>query len=75
MTIDKDEIVKSFSSASANEQSRGVWFNNSDNVESNLSPRPLKKLSTNLKNSRRSLRHELSIESPTESPQQMTKRK
>ncbi|XP_019874544.2 probable Rho GTPase-activating protein CG5521 isoform X2 [Aethina tumida] len=59
--------------------SKGVWFNNHDmsqNVEStSISPRPLKKFSTNLKSSRRSLRHDTSIESPPESPVQMTRKK
>ncbi|KAJ8925866.1 hypothetical protein NQ315_009718 [Exocentrus adspersus] len=63
--------------ASANDASRGVWFNSPDmqNVESSISPRPLKRLSTNLKNSKKSLKHETSVESPPESPLQMTRRK
>ncbi|CAH0550342.1 unnamed protein product [Brassicogethes aeneus] len=63
----------------ASDVSRGVWFTNPDmsqNVEStSISPRPLKKFSANLKNSRRSLRHDASIESPPESPLQMTRKK
>lgn len=59
---------------------RGVWFNNTDvsqNVEStSISPRPLKKLSTSLKGvPRKSLRHEISLESPPDSPPQVMKRK
>ncbi|KAJ8941366.1 hypothetical protein NQ314_010429 [Rhamnusium bicolor] len=63
--------------ASANDASRGVWFNNSDtqNIDSSISPRPLKRISTNLKNSKKVLKHETSVESPPESPLQMTRRK
>ncbi|KAJ8941931.1 hypothetical protein NQ318_013264 [Aromia moschata] len=63
--------------ASANDASRGVWFTGQDaqNMESSISPRPLKRLSTNLKNSKKSLKHEMSVESPPESPLQMTRKK
>lgn len=65
---------------SVSDLSRGVWFNSADvsqNVEStSISPRPLKKLSTSLKGvPRRSLRHEISLDSPPDSPPQVTKRK
>lgn len=60
--------------------SRGVWFNNSDiaqNVEStSISPRPLKKLSTSLKGvPRRTFRHDVSLESPPDSPPQLVRKK
>ncbi|XP_060517842.1 probable Rho GTPase-activating protein CG5521 isoform X2 [Cylas formicarius] len=62
---------------SGNEQSRMLWFNGpeSHNVDSNISPRPLKKLSENLKNSRKSLKQESSVESPPESPLPAAKKK
>lgn len=64
---------------SASDAARGVWFNNPDvsqNVEStSISPRPLKKISSSLKSvPRRSLRQEVQ-ESPSESPQQNTRKK
>ncbi|KAB0803388.1 hypothetical protein PPYR_00358 [Photinus pyralis] len=64
----------------ASDATKGVWFNNSDvsqNVEStSISPRPLKKLSTSLKNvPRRSLRQETYSSSPPESPTQIIRRK
>ncbi|KAK4884388.1 hypothetical protein RN001_000659 [Aquatica leii] len=64
----------------ASDSTKGVWFNNADvsqNVEStSISPRPLKKLSTSLKNvPRRSLRQDTSSNSPPESPTQVIRRK
>ncbi|CAG9764824.1 unnamed protein product [Ceutorhynchus assimilis] len=60
---------------SANEPSRNVWLSGPEqNVESSISPRPLKKIGANLKNSKKSLKQDL-LESPPESPIQMTKRK
>ncbi|XP_066154941.1 probable Rho GTPase-activating protein CG5521 isoform X2 [Euwallacea fornicatus] len=55
-----------------------VWLNHQSDVqngaESSISPRSLKKLSTNLKGSKKSHKQE-HVESPPESPLQMTKRK
>nr|CAI5843999.1 unnamed protein product [Callosobruchus analis] len=61
----------------ANEAVRTSWFNTSEvqNVESSISPRPMKRITSNLKNPRKSLKHETSVESPPESPQQMTRKK
>ncbi|CAH1981298.1 unnamed protein product [Acanthoscelides obtectus] len=61
----------------ANEAVRTSWFNTSDvqTVESSISPRPMKRITSNLKNPRKSLKHETSVESPPESPQQMTRKK
>ncbi|XP_074027407.1 probable Rho GTPase-activating protein CG5521 isoform X2 [Leptinotarsa decemlineata] len=63
--------------ASANDASRGGWFQNSENQisESSISPRPMKRLSTNLKTSKRSVKREQSVDSPPESPLQAMKRK
>ncbi|KAG5874291.1 hypothetical protein JTB14_005721 [Gonioctena quinquepunctata] len=63
--------------ASANDPSRVGWFHNSENqiTESSISPRPMKRLSTNLKTSKRSMKREQSSESPPESPLQMTRKK
>ncbi|XP_050506318.1 ral GTPase-activating protein subunit alpha-1 isoform X2 [Diabrotica virgifera virgifera] len=63
--------------ASANEVTRSGWFQNLDNqiVESSISPRPMKRISTNLKPSKKSVKRETSVESPPESPLQITRRK
>lgn len=66
--------------STASDSAKGVWFNNVDlsqNVEStSISPRPLKKLSTSLKNvPRRSIRQESLVDTPPESPTQVTRRK
>ncbi|XP_030754501.1 probable Rho GTPase-activating protein CG5521 [Sitophilus oryzae] len=62
---------------SVNDSSRNVWMNQTDsqNVESSISPRPLKKLGSNFKSTKKALKHDHSVESPPESPVQMIRRK
>ncbi|XP_076268274.1 putative Rho GTPase-activating protein CG5521 isoform X2 [Rhynchophorus ferrugineus] len=60
------------------DSTRNIWLYQADsqNVESNISPRPLKKLGTNLKSSKKtSKQDQSSADSPPESPIQMTRRK
>ncbi|CAG9813221.1 unnamed protein product [Phaedon cochleariae] len=62
---------------SANDSSRGGWFQNLETqmAESSISPRPMKRLSSNIKASKRSMKKEQSADSPPESPLQMTRKK
>ncbi|XP_057662756.1 ral GTPase-activating protein subunit alpha-1 [Diorhabda carinulata] len=63
--------------ASANDATKASWFQNNENqiVESSISPRPMKRISSNLKPSKKSAKRETSVESPPESPLQITRRK
>lgn len=63
-------------SASTNDATRTGWFGNTDHsLDSSISPRPIKRLSSNLKNSKKAVRHEQSVESPPESPLQILRKK
>lgn len=67
---------KNVFSASTNDATRTGWFSNPDhNLESSISPRPMKRLSSNLKNSKKTMKHEQSVESPPESPLQILRKK
>ncbi|CAG9861658.1 unnamed protein product [Phyllotreta striolata] len=62
--------------ASVNESTRSGWFQSGDNqIESSISPRPMKRISTNLRPSKKYVKREASVESPPDSPLQITKRK
>ncbi|XP_017775856.1 PREDICTED: ral GTPase-activating protein subunit alpha-1 isoform X1 [Nicrophorus vespilloides] len=77
--LDSGQSLKTSQREHKFKDSRGVWFNHADNVEStSISPRPLKKLQTTLKNvPRRSMKQDQhhSSDNPPESPTQSMRKK